>query len=118
MRRIQRGDGSGCIRVSDCTARDAGDDSVLYIIPGDSVAPCSREWIEESNYGRSITPQCYYLGNMGTAAWGEGWAATQVAAIETGSRKNADAEIYRYVYIPPPQKRQSSLRELGVYFVR
>lgn len=39
MRRIQRGDGSGCIRVSDGTARDAEDDSVLYIIPGDSVAP-------------------------------------------------------------------------------
>lgn len=88
--------------MSDDTARDAEDDTVLYIIPGDSVVPCSRVWIEESNYGRSVTPQCYYPGDMGAAGWGEGWAATQMAAIKAGSRKDADAEIYRYVYNRPP----------------
>lgn len=56
---------SGCITVSDDTVRDAQDDTVLYIIPGDSVAPCSRVWIEESSYGRSVTPQCYYPGDVG-----------------------------------------------------
>lgn len=46
-RKNPAGDGSGCITVSDDAVRDAGDDTVLYIIPGDSAAPYSRLWIEE-----------------------------------------------------------------------
>lgn len=85
--------------MSDDAVRDAGDDTVLYIIPGDSAAPYSRLWIEESNYGRSVTPQCYYQVDMSTAGLGEGWAATHMAAIKAVSMRDADAEIYRYIYI-------------------
>lgn len=109
--------------MSDDTARDADDDTVLYIIPGDSVALCSRVRIEESNYGRSVTPHCLFSGRRGRrqgggVGVGGAWAATRMAAIKAGSRKDADAEIYRYVYIPPPLPKKSLLRELGVYFVR
>lgn len=118
-RKNPAGDGSGCITVSDDAVRDAGEDTVLYIIPGDSAAPYSRLWIEESNCARSVTPRRYYQVDMSTAGLGEGWAATHMAAIKAVSMRDADAEIYRYIYIKKKEKkRQSSLRELGVYFVR
>lgn len=36
---------------------------------------------------------------MSTAGLGEGWAATHMAAIKAVSMRDADAEIYRYIYI-------------------
>lgn len=69
-RKNPAGVGSGCITVSDDAVRDAGDDTVLYIIPGDSAAPYSRLWIEESNCARSVTPQRYYQVDMSTAGVG------------------------------------------------
>lgn len=91
--------------MSDDAVRDTGDDTVLYIIPGDSAAPYSRLWIEESNYGRSVTPQCYYQVDMSTAGLGEGWAATHMAAIKAVCMRDADAEIYWYIYIKKKKDR-------------
>lgn len=48
--------------------------------------------------------KCYYRVDMGTAGWGDGWAATQMAAIKVGSRRDADAEIYRYIYLKKKKK--------------